>query len=279
MSTLQPASQAGDAADRATEGQVVSMPELTVLPLPEPAGAPPQLAQPGASPLPPPANVRRFPWRAARTRARPSTRPRILMTTEATYPYAVGGVSSWCDLLIDGLTEFQWQILPIMAGGERSVEDLRAAASRLAGGADRTVVRAPATAALVDPRRPPHPREPARQPGARADRLGGQLSGAARGAALVQTQARRRTRRLQGRARLAHVPRRAGGGAGRAPPGRRACSAPGRGRGGEALSDDLLDRARRGTPTPQTDLLHVTAAGWAVIPALVHKELHGTECC
>ena len=30
-------------------------------------------------------------------------------------------------------------------------------------------------------------------------------------------------------------------------------------------------------PTPQTDLLHVTAAGWAVIPALVHKQLYGTD--
>jgi glycosyltransferase involved in cell wall biosynthesis len=30
-------------------------------------------------------------------------------------------------------------------------------------------------------------------------------------------------------------------------------------------------------PTPQTDLLHVTAAGWAVIPALVHKQLFGTD--
>ena len=29
-------------------------------------------------------------------------------------------------------------------------------------------------------------------------------------------------------------------------------------------------------PTPHTDLLHVTAAGWAAIPALVHKALHGT---
>jgi glycosyltransferase involved in cell wall biosynthesis len=32
-----------------------------------------------------------------------------------------------------------------------------------------------------------------------------------------------------------------------------------------------------GIPTPQTDLLHVTAAGWAVIPALVHKHLYGTD--
>src|SRR5699024_7814666 len=29
-------------------------------------------------------------------------------------------------------------------------------------------------------------------------------------------------------------------------------------------------------PTPPTDVLHVTAAGWAAIPAVVHKALHGT---
>jgi glycosyltransferase involved in cell wall biosynthesis len=30
------------------------------------------------------------------------------------------------------------------------------------------------------------------------------------------------------------------------------------------------------TPTPETDLLHVTCAGWAAVPALVHKAMHGT---
>ena len=29
-------------------------------------------------------------------------------------------------------------------------------------------------------------------------------------------------------------------------------------------------------PTPETDVLHVTAAGWSAIPAVVHKALHGT---
>ena len=29
-------------------------------------------------------------------------------------------------------------------------------------------------------------------------------------------------------------------------------------------------------PTPATDVLHVTAAGWSAVPALVHKALHGT---
>lgn len=44
-----------------------------------------------------------------------ATRPRILLTTEGTYPYAMGGVSSWCDLLVRELTEFDWQVLPIIA--------------------------------------------------------------------------------------------------------------------------------------------------------------------
>ena len=45
--------------------------------------------------------------------------PSILLTTEATYPYAVGGVSSWCHLVVGGLPEFAWRILPICAGGRR----------------------------------------------------------------------------------------------------------------------------------------------------------------
>src|SRR5215208_5966463 len=44
-----------------------------------------------------------------------AARPRILLTTEGTYPYAMGGVSSWCDLLLRGLTEFDWTVLPIIA--------------------------------------------------------------------------------------------------------------------------------------------------------------------
>src|SRR6478609_12224945 len=45
----------------------------------------------------------------------PARRSRILLTTEGTYPYALGGVSSWCDLLVRGLTEFDWSVLPIIA--------------------------------------------------------------------------------------------------------------------------------------------------------------------
>ena len=42
-------------------------------------------------------------------------RPRVLLTTEGTYPYVMGGVSSWCDLLVRSLTGFDWQVLPIVA--------------------------------------------------------------------------------------------------------------------------------------------------------------------
>ena len=105
------------------------------------------------------------------------------MTTEGTYPYAVGGVSSWCDLLIDGLTEFDWQILPIMAGesGQSKIFELPPHAELV--GRIELWSEQPAAAALVDSRRTRHPPEPARQPGARADRLGGQRRDAAGGAA------------------------------------------------------------------------------------------------
>ena len=41
----------------------------------------------------------------------------VRLVTEGTYPYVIGGVSSWCDLLVNGLTEIDWELLPITAGG------------------------------------------------------------------------------------------------------------------------------------------------------------------
>jgi glycosyltransferase involved in cell wall biosynthesis len=39
------------------------------------------------------------------------------MITEGTYPYAMGGVSSWCDYLLRGLPEIDWEVLPIVGAG------------------------------------------------------------------------------------------------------------------------------------------------------------------
>ena len=58
-------------------------------------------------------------------------RPRVLLTTEGTYPYVMGGVSSWCDLLVKSLTGFDWQVLPIVAP-RRAAADVRAARPRAA---------------------------------------------------------------------------------------------------------------------------------------------------
>src|SRR6187397_54799 len=58
----------------------------------------------------------------ARRRSGPvaaGSRPRILLCTEGTYPYVMGGVSSWCELIVGGLDEFDWQVLPIVAPGKR----------------------------------------------------------------------------------------------------------------------------------------------------------------
>ena len=51
--------------------------------------------------------------------SRTDRRLRVLLTTEGTYPYAMGGVSSWCDLLVRNLSEIEWQILPIVGGSMR----------------------------------------------------------------------------------------------------------------------------------------------------------------
>ena len=43
--------------------------------------------------------------------------PEVLLITEGTYPFVVGGVSTWCDVLVSGLRGVSWQVLPITAGG------------------------------------------------------------------------------------------------------------------------------------------------------------------
>ena len=44
-------------------------------------------------------------------------RPSVLLTTEGTYPFILGGVSTWCDILVNGLPGVDWSVLPLTAGG------------------------------------------------------------------------------------------------------------------------------------------------------------------
>ncbi len=64
-------------------------------------------------------------------------RPRVLLTTEGTYPFAQGGVSTWCDIVVNGVSGADWDVLAITAGGIRRplVFELPANA-RLAGHID-----------------------------------------------------------------------------------------------------------------------------------------------
>jgi glycosyltransferase involved in cell wall biosynthesis len=38
----------------------------------------------------------------------------VLMTTEGTYPYGAGGVSTWCDALLRNTPDIRWTLLPLM---------------------------------------------------------------------------------------------------------------------------------------------------------------------
>ena len=49
----------------------------------------------------------------------PTKRLRVLLLTEGTYPYVIGGVSTWCDQLLRNLDEIDWLVLPIVAGNLR----------------------------------------------------------------------------------------------------------------------------------------------------------------
>lgn len=202
--------------------------------------------------------------------------PRILMTTEGTYPYGVGGVSSWCDLLVKGLPEFRWQVLPIVAGGR-----LRS-----------PVFELPAHAALAPRidlwseelpgwrwRRRADPAVHTGLPGVLVRELlswRGELRPLVEALVWCRLQpdgVRRAFRSQRGwdnfLDRLQEVLDEPVDEAGPAP----ALDVPETAR----LYQTLYWVARAAAaPTPVTDLLLVTAAGWAVVPALVHQALHGS---
>jgi polysaccharide biosynthesis protein PelF len=198
-------------------------------------------------------------------------RPRILLTTEGTYPYALGGVSSWCNLLVSGLTEFDWLVLPIVAAhGQpplytlpphaREVGKIEVWSQALPRGSRRGSVFAELPGLLV------------------RGLLGWHGDTHAVLDALVRCRERPAGVRRAFRSRHGWDEFLAGLGevlAERVP---------------EAGTPPALDLVEAATlyqtlywvartaaaPTPQADVLHVTAAGWSAIPALVHRALYGT---
>ena len=149
---------------------------------------------------------------ARRGPSRARARTRVLLTTEGTYPYVVGGVSSWCDLLVN------------------SLDGVRLARAADRGGRPAAALHAPA----------------ARARARRRSRSGpsGCRAGAAAGATPMTRPAR------GARARADRVERRHGRAARRVrvvppQPGRRAPRVPLRRRGWERFLVALRRRARR----------------------------------
>ena len=134
------------------------------------------------------------------------------------------------------------------------------------------------SASLARPSGPSRPGEPARQPGASADRLGGQLRRPARHAHVVQAQARRGAPGIPAKhcagARFSVRSRRCWPSIIRMP-GPRPSSTPSRRRG--CIRRSTGSPAPRGCPRRRPTCCTSRPPGWAVIPALVHKQLHGTD--
>ena len=208
---------------------------------------------------------------AARGRGRAAAAPRILLTTEGTYPYALGGVSSWCDLLWAGSTSSTGGAADHRAARARAA--VRAARACARGGADRGLVGGAA----------------ARCRGRAWRLLPGVLVRGLLGwrgdtdAVLEEWLWCRRhpagVRRAFVRRGVGGVPGRARGRARRARPGGRHAAAAGPGRGRAALPDAVLVARTAAVPTPAADVLHVTAAGWSAIPALVHRRCTARRWC
>nr|BFE73242.1 hypothetical protein GCM10020092_065430 [Actinoplanes digitatis] len=47
---------------------------------------------------------------------------KITLVSEGTYPYAMGGVSVWCEQLIKGMPDYRWDVVALTVdGAERAV--------------------------------------------------------------------------------------------------------------------------------------------------------------
>jgi glycosyltransferase involved in cell wall biosynthesis len=200
---------------------------------------------------------------------------RVLLTTEGTYPYAVGGVTSWCDLIVRALADFDWQVLPIIAAHGRP-----------------PICALPSHASLVGPVELWSEGIPRGWPLVRTERRSGFELPAALVRALLtwegDAEALRDAlvwcRRFPAgirRSFRSHHAWAAYKDALRAVMQERIPEA------GTPPRVDLVEAAMlyqtlywvartAAVPTPPTDVLHVTAAGWAAIPALAHRALHGT---
>lgn len=203
----------------------------------------------------------------------PPTGPRVLMITEGSYPYHTGGVTTWCKLLIRGLSDLRWQILPITAGRHRRrhADDLVPAGAFLLPPIELWSDR-------LDGRRTGR----ATRPGLAAELASGLLSwnGSSENAIEVLAWCRENPthvrRCFQGADAWDAFVSVLSGVLEERPIG--VSSVP---RLSNAHVTTLFQALywvayTASVATPPTDVLLVTAAGWSSIPAVVHRRLSGT---
>jgi len=211
----------------------------------------------------------------AKPRDRSRARPRVLLITEGTYPYAVGGVSSWCHALLSGLPETDWDILPILAGRKHQ----------------RPTVKLPPNTTLLRsidlwseshaPRRL-HTRRVTDHGSLPAQLLRGLMpwEGDLEGLTAALVRCRRNPESIRPEFRGRESWEQFVSELEKLLMDSHRDSAP-------APIYDAIEAARlyqalywvartAAVPTPPCDVIHVTAAGWSGIPGIIHKALYGT---
>jgi glycosyltransferase involved in cell wall biosynthesis len=215
-------------------------------------------------------------WSSRSPDAAARRRLRVLMITEGTYPHAIGGVSSWCDYLTRGLPEIDWDVLPIVGAG----------LDRRSGFALPANVKVRPPVELWSEGLPGWRWRRHGQPGLRLDLprvlVHGLMGWHGDHDQLTEALVWCRWRPHRVRSVFRH---RSGwemflSGLREVLDERTPDSAP-------APELDTYEAATlyqilywvaraAAQPVPETDILHVTAAGWAAIPATVQKALYGT---
>jgi polysaccharide biosynthesis protein PelF len=211
----------------------------------------------------------------AKPQAQPRARPRVLLITEGTYPYAVGGVSSWCHAVLTGLSETDWDVLPILAGRKHQ----------------RPTVKLPPNTRLLPsidlwseshaPRRL-HARRATDHGSLPAELLRGLMpwEGDLEGLTAALVRCRRNPESIRPEFRGRESWEKFVSELEQLLMDSHRDSAP-------APIYDAIEAARlyqalywvartAAVPTPPCDVIHVTAAGWSGIPAIIHKALYGT---
>ncbi len=204
-------------------------------------------------------------------------RPRVLLTTEGTYPFAHGGVSTWCDIVVNGVSGADWDVFAITAGGiKRPLVFELPANTRLAGHIDLWSER-------VTARRPG--RRSNLRTGLAAELVHGLLGWDGDPQSVIDGLVWCRNNPEKIRAALRHPDawsafRTVLGDVLRADHGDRVAPVLDEQHVCDLFQTLCWIAQAASAPTPTgpdaPDLIIVTAAGWAGIPAVVHHALHGT---